>query len=139
MKRALTDDEKIERIARGTHNMLMHYCKLSGDYGLTEWEDASEQQQADTIRMVKGFLAGGKLPAAEHAEWYAKKVAQGYVHGPVRNDDKDKGPLTNPNLLPYPQLPVYAQMKNILLPTVVFALAAHYGMQVSKLPELVYA
>jgi hypothetical protein len=29
-------------------------------------------------------------------------------------------------------------MKNIYLPVIVFALAAHYGLQVKKVPDLVY-
>jgi len=67
------------------------------------------------------------------------KVDKGYVYGAVKNDDPTKGPLTNPNLLPYRDLPIFARMKDNLLITVVIAMAAHYDLVPAKIPELVFA
>lgn len=64
---------------------------------------------------------------------------KGYVYGPEKNDDASKGQLTNPNLLPYRELPLYSRMKDNLLIIVVIGMAAHYGLVVKKVPDLVFA
>jgi hypothetical protein len=48
------------------------------------------------------------LAQFEHARWYAQKTAQGYLYGPAR-DDVHK---TNPNLLPWNDLPAAMQEGN---------------------------
>jgi len=50
---------------------------------------------------------------ASHQGWMQGKMAQGYVYGPVTNDDPDKGPLTNPLLVPYDELSEEAKQSNI--------------------------
>ena len=135
----MTDDEKITRIARAAHNALVTYCKLAGDYTIKEWEDAKDWQREDTIRMVRSTLQGGHSPEQEHGRWFKGKVDKGYVYGPEKNDDESKGPLTNPNLLPYRDLPLYSRMKDNLLIIVVIGMAGHYGLDVKKVPDLVFA
>lgn len=43
----------------------------------------------------------------------AGKIAQGYVYGPVTNDDPKKGQLTNPLLIPYDKLDDATKQSNI--------------------------
>jgi len=134
----VTEEDKIERCARAAHNTLVAYCKLAGDYSLREWSDAPEWQRKDTIEMVRSTLRGVHSPAEEHGRWFKTKVDKGYVYGPEKNDDPDIGPLTNPSLLPYRDLPVYQRMKDVLLMTVVIGIACHYGLAVTRVPDLVY-
>ena len=50
---------------------------------------------------------------ASHEGWMAGKIAQGYVYGPVTNDDPEKGQLTNPLLIPYDELDEATKQSNI--------------------------
>ena len=50
---------------------------------------------------------------ASHEGWMAGKKAKGYVYGPVTNDDPEKGPLTNPLLIPYDELDDATKQSNI--------------------------
>ncbi len=50
---------------------------------------------------------------ASHEGWMAGKKAKGYVYGPVTNDDPEKGPLTNPLLVPYDELDDATKQSNI--------------------------
>jgi len=52
----VTEDEKISRIARAAHNVLVVYCRAAGDYSIKEWEDAEQWQREDTIKMVRSTL-----------------------------------------------------------------------------------
>lgn len=134
----MNDDEKIERCARAAHNTMVTYCRMSGDYSISEWDDAKDWQRNDTIALVKSTLRGGHSPAEEHGRWFKTKVDKGYVYGAAKNDDVAVGPLTNPSMLPYKDLPLYQQMKDNLLMTVVIGMAGHYGLTVTRVPELVF-
>ena len=50
---------------------------------------------------------------ASHEGWMEGKKLQGYVYGPVTNDDPEKGPLTNPLLVPYDELSDEDKQSNI--------------------------
>lgn len=50
---------------------------------------------------------------ASHEGWMAGKIAQGYVYGPVTNDDPEKGQLTNPLIIPYDELDAATKQSNI--------------------------
>lgn len=50
---------------------------------------------------------------ASHEGWMEGKIAQGYTYGPVTNDDPEKGPLTNPLLVPYDELDDATKQSNI--------------------------
>lgn len=134
----MTEEEKIERCARAAHNTLVTYCKLAGDYSIKEWDDAEGWQRDDTVKMVKAVLRGGHSPAEEHGRWFKTKVDKGYVYGAEKNDDAGKGALTNPAMVPYKELPLYQRMKDNLLMVVVIGMAGHYGLTVSRVPDLVF-
>lgn len=115
------------------------YCRTHGDYSLKEWDDAEEWQRKSTIEMVNSILAGNYSPKAEHDRWLNDKKSKGYVYGAVRNDDKNAGPLTNPSLLEYDQLPIVLRMKNHLLIVVTVGVASHYDLKADKIPDLIFA
>ena len=50
---------------------------------------------------------------SSHEGWVKGKKARGYIYGPKTNDDPNKGPLTNPLLLPYEELPQEVKDSNI--------------------------
>lgn len=50
---------------------------------------------------------------ASHEGWLKGKAEQGYIFGIETNDDPTKGPLTNPLMVPYDQLPCEAKQSNI--------------------------
>lgn len=50
---------------------------------------------------------------ASHEGWMVGKLSQGYVYGPVTNDDPEKGQLTNPLLIPYDELDDATKQSNI--------------------------
>ena len=134
----LTEEEKVLRCAKAAHNALVLYCKSLGDFSIKEWDDAEQWQREDTVAMVRSTLRGTHSPEEEHGRWFKGKVDRGYVYGPEKNDDPAKGPLTNPNMLPYYDLPLSARMKDNLLIVTVVAVAAHYDLVVSKIPKMVF-
>lgn len=134
----MNEEEKIERCARAAHNTMVTYCRMAGDHSIKEWDDAEPWQRSDTIAMVKSTLKGGHSPAEEHGRWFKTKVDKGYVYGPAKNDDPSKGALTNPNMRPYRELPLYQRMKDNLLIIVTIGIAAHYDLVVQREPELIF-
>lgn len=50
---------------------------------------------------------------ASHEGWVKGKMSQGYVYGPVTNDDPANGQLTNPLLVPYDELDEATKESNI--------------------------
>jgi len=133
------NEEKIEKCARAAHNTVVTYCKMHGDHSIKEWDDAQQWQRDSTVAMVKSVLAGNYSPRGEHDRWLQGKIDQGYVWGPVKNDDKDVGPLTNPQMIDYDKLPIVQRMKDHLLIVVTVGMAAHYELQIAKVPDLVLA
>jgi hypothetical protein len=134
----VNEEEKIVRCARAAHNTMVTYCRMHGDHTIDEWDDAKEWQRQSTIAMVKSVLAGNYSPRGEHGRWLKEKADAGYVWGPVKNDDKKRGQLTNPNILDYGKLPLIQRMKDSLLIVVTVGMAAHYSLDTSKVnvPEL---
>ena len=59
------------------------------------------------------MLIAEQQARASHEGWMAGKIAQGYVYGAVTNDDPEKGPLTNPLLIPYDDLDEATKQSNI--------------------------
>jgi hypothetical protein len=135
----VTEDEKIQRVARAAHNTVVTYCKTHGDYSIKEWEDAENWQRESTIAMVRNTLSGNFSPSQEHERWLHEKRSKGYVYGDVKNDDASKGPLTNPNIRPYKELPLVQRMKDTILIAVTLGAAAHYGLPIAKELEVAFA
>lgn len=134
-----TDEDKIEKAARAAHTVFAGYCKAIGDYSIKDWDEAPQWQRDDTIALVKNVLTGEYSPEVEHGRWKKGKELKGYVWGAEKNDDPDKGPLTNPNMKPYAELPLSSRMKDHLLIVVAVGVAAHLGLPVFKELTLAYA
>lgn len=135
----MSEEQLIERCARHAHNIFAGYCRALGDYSIKEWADAEAWQRESTIEMVKAVLAGNHTPSAEHDRWLADKKEKGYVYGTEKNDDPSAGPLTNPNIMPYDELPFSARMKDTLLMVVAAGVATHNGLTVAREFKLSFA
>jgi hypothetical protein len=135
----VNEEESVVKCARAAHNTLATYCKASGDFSLKEWDDAAQWQRDSTVAMVKSVLSGEYSPRKEHERWLGDKIKAGYVYGEVKNDDPNKGPLTNPSVMDYDKLPAYLRMKNALQIVVIIGVAAHYDLVVKQVPELAFA
>ena len=59
------------------------------------------------------MLVAERQARSSHEGWVKGKKARGYIYGPKTNDDPNKGPLTNPLLLPYEDLPQEVKDSNI--------------------------
>jgi len=59
------------------------------------------------------ILIAEKQARASHEGWLAGKRAQGYVYGPETNDNPEKGPLTNPNMVSFDELDENTKKSNI--------------------------
>jgi hypothetical protein len=134
----MTEEDKIAKIARAAHTVFIGYCKVLGDYSFKDWDEAEQWQRDDTIALVKNVLTGEYSAEVEHGRWKKGKELKGYVWGAEKNDDPTKGPLTNPNMKPYAELPMSARMKDHLLIVVALGVAAHYGVPIAKDVKLAY-
>lgn len=66
------------------------------------------------IELEPGLMLIAEQQArASHEGWMEGKSKQGYVYGPVLNDDPEKGQLTNPLMVPYDELDEETKQSNI--------------------------
>lgn len=110
------DPADIERRARAAHEANRAYCASIGDDSQVAWEDAPQWQRDSAIVGVKHALAGA-TPEELHASWTAQKVADGWVHGDV----KDADAKTHPCLVAYADLPEAQRKKDQIFRDAVFA------------------
>lgn len=77
---------------------------------------------SDNDITVKFAIDNPDAPAsAQHDAWMADKIADGWIHGPV----KDAEAKTHPCLVPFDHLPVHQRKKDHLFRAGVRALTAH--------------
>lgn len=107
-----------EQIAEMCHETNAAYCRLIGDTSQTSWADAPGWQRTSAMNGVAGALEGN-TPQESHESWMAEKVADGWVHGEVKDPDAK----THPCLVPYDELPAKQKVKDELYLAVVRTLA----------------
>lgn len=116
--REMSLDEKIAAIAQVCHEANFAWCIVHGDTSAFRWERAPEWQRESAIRGVTVALEGVSAEQ-QHEAWMADKLAEGWVHGPV----KDGAAKTHPCLVAYDALPADQKAKDALFQGVVHALA----------------
>lgn len=82
------------------------------------WDATDEETQRSAVEGVQGVL-NGNTPEQSHEGWMKFKLDNGWVLGPVKDEDKKEHPL----LVPYDELPASQQVKDHLFIAIVKALA----------------
>lgn len=118
MRPAITATD-IEEIARVCHEANRAYCSSIKDNSQTDWYHAPAWQRESAINGVKFHIGNpGASASASHENWMAEKEAEGWGHGPV----KDEALKTHPCMVPFKQLPLEQQRKDYLFKAVVNAM-----------------
>lgn len=108
----------IRDIARICHEVNRAWCEFNGDLSQVAWDKAPDWQKESMVRGVEFVLANPTAhESAQHDAWMRDKVAEGWVHGTV----KDANKRTHPCIVPYEELPDVQQFKDKLFRTVVIA------------------
>lgn len=106
-----------EQIAKVCHEANRAYCEALGDHSQPTWENAADWQKTSALKGVQLHLSGEHPPSASHESWMQEKLDTGWKYGPVKN------PLIkeHPCMVPFDQLPIEQQRKDILFKNVVEA------------------
>lgn len=100
------------------HEANRAYCEALGDLSQLPWEQAPEWQQASCLQGVIFHMEHPEAsPSASHDNWLAMKQANGWVYGPV----KDEQAKTHPCCVPYDELPVEQRAKDYIFRAIVHA------------------
>lgn len=112
---------KIEEIAKVCHEVNRAFCSSIGDESQPRWEDAPDWQKRSAILGVQFHLQNPDAkPSASHEEWMKVKLAEGWVWGPI----KDENLKTHPCIVVYDELPQEQQSKDYLFKAVIHQLSS---------------
>lgn len=110
---------KANSIAFCCHEAIRAWCIENGDHYQQPWNDAEDWQQESAIKGVLFRLNNPGLPvSAQHAQWWAEKIADGWTYGEV----KDTTTKTSPCMVEFADLPEFQQKKDRLFCAIVDAL-----------------
>ena len=105
----------IENIASICHEANREYCRTLGDYSQVAWPMCPEWQRESARKGVIFHLEGDHGPEASHGNWMKQKVEDGWVYGAKKDPDAK----THPCIVPFKELPLDQQMKDILFRSIV--------------------
>jgi len=106
----------VELAARTAHEVNRAYCEGLGDWTQKTWEESPAWQRESAIAGAKHILADPETSASEsHEGWCAKKRAECWIYGPVKDASKKEHPC----MVPFDELPVRQKVKDILFGAVV--------------------
>ena len=106
-------------VARVAHEANRALQLALGEEPSPHWDDAPAWQVDSAIQGVAVARSGDTTDEQMHASWSAHKVADGWVYGPV----KDENHKTHPCLIPYDDLPAGQRLKDTLFRSVVAAMS----------------
>lgn len=106
-------------VARVCHEVNRGYCDFLGDHSQVPWDDAPENIKQSAIDGVQAILDGTvQKPSDSHESWMRFKIADGWVYGPTKDQERKEHPC----LIPYAELPAEQRAKDYLFFAVVNAL-----------------
>jgi len=109
----------IEIIARVCHEANKALCDASGEGGQQSWDFAPEWQRQSAMQGVQFVIDNPTAPAsAQHDNWMAVKLADGWKYGSVKDADIKEHPC----LVPFDQLPAEQRAKDYLFQAIVKSL-----------------
>jgi hypothetical protein len=112
-------DNLILLVAMVCHQANKAWCEANGDHSQPNWEDAPEWQKESAINGLKYRVENpGSGHDAMHNNWMKEKVADGWVYGSVKNPDTK----IHPCIVPFEELPLFQQQKDVLFSSIVDAL-----------------
>lgn len=101
----------IEHIARACHEANRVYCNALGDFSQLSWEYAPQWQKDSAIAGVKFVIENPVAGcSAQHDSWMKMKTEEGWKWGPFKSEELK----THPCYLPYEELPVEQQLKDLI-------------------------
>ena len=110
----------IEQIARTAHEANRALCASFGDRSQKPWDEAEGWQRESAIKGVQFRIANPDASdSAQHDQWMADKVADGWVYGAV----KDADAKTHPCIVSFDQLPPDQKAKDAIFAAVVRSLS----------------
>jgi hypothetical protein len=108
--------------AQVAHEVNRAYCRGLGDFSQADWYNAPSWQRESAIAGVRFLLTNpNSPPSASHESWLRQKFEDGWVYGPVKDPDKKEHPC----MVPFDDLPVSQQTKDILFTAAVRGVFAH--------------
>ena len=104
-----------------TYRMNLSCCNYKGGKQMIGFNEKAARKYAEKVMATplaveidpQLTLIAESQAKASHEGWLKGKKAQGYTYGEVTNDDPKKGPLTNPLMVPYEELPEEVKQSNV--------------------------
>lgn len=116
----------VNGVARIAYEANRLFCEVEGIGQAVPWSHASDDIKARAAAGVLEVYSSPEItPEEQHEAWYHYMVAHGWVYGL----HKDEAAKTHPNLVPYADLSVVEQVKNVLSINIVRALIPYEHMQ----------
>jgi hypothetical protein len=113
-------DKKTFAIAQVCHQANKAWCELNGDNSQKDWDEAEPWQRQSAIKGVVFAIDTPDAPeSAQHQAWLTDKISDGWIYG----EEKDSVKKTHPCLVPFEELPLYQQKKDVLFRAIVKALS----------------
>lgn len=111
----------VERAARTAHEANRLYCNSIGDHSQKFWDFCPDWQKDSARAGVKALIENPELTSAQlHESWMAEKETNGWVHGPVKDEETKEHPC----MVPYNELPQEQRHKDMFFGTIVRSVIA---------------
>jgi RyR domain-containing protein len=108
-----------KQVAVICHEANRALCIANGDNSQVHWDEAPAWQQNSAVDGVRGIHEGTiKTPQQSHQNWYTGKLAEGWAYGPVKDPEKK----LHPCMVPFRELPLNQQAKDVLFFAIVTSL-----------------
>jgi len=102
---------EIRKIAKLCHNLNSCFSVTVGEPKQDNWADLPGHMKRITADGVKNYLENPGLTCREmHEKWTNDKIANGWVYGEKKDEDKK----THPSLVPYKELSENQKFKDYL-------------------------
>lgn len=109
----------VEEIAKVCYEANRAYCEALGDHSFTPWDDAPDWQRYSNIAGVEFHLDNPNAePDMSHNAWLRHKREDGWKYGPIKDPEKKEHPC----MVPFYELPIEQQAKDLLFISITHAL-----------------